>query len=346
MPNASNGPDAPGRRRVRLPGWLTGLVVFAVLAAAPWLLTTSYYRYVATLTVMYMVLSTSWNIMGGLTGYVSLGHSAFFGLGAYFTGLMADRFDLDPFLGAVAAGFFVALVAAGVGFVALRVRGASFVIVTLSLVYIGGLTAQAWRGLTGGSSGLSLPSLGVGGDLAHIPFYYAFLVLLALVLGVTVLLRRSAFGMGLVAIREDEDKAEMLGIDTDTYKLVAFTLSASFVGVGGGLYAYWRVFLDPIFVFGISVSVTVILIALLGGIRSLWGPVLGAVLFVPGSYQLLTVLPDYHLLATGLLLGAVVLFLPEGIIPSVRARLSRPPTASIREEAVDAEPVGSGAAAR
>lgn len=338
-------PNASSRRLPHLPGWLVGLVVLGLLAAAPWLLTTSYYRYVATLTVMYMALSTSWNIMGGLTGYVSLGHAAFFGLGAYFTGITADRLGLDPFLGALGAGVFVALVGAAVGFVALRVRGASFVIVTLSLVYIGGLTAQAWRGLTGGSSGLTLPALGVGGDLAHIPFYYAFLGLLAVVLGVTVLLRRSAFGMGLRAIREDEDKAEMLGIDTDTYKLVAFTLSAAFVGVGGGLYAYWRVFLDPIFVFGITVGVYMILIALLGGIRSLWGPVLGGILFVPGSYQLLTALPDYHLLVTGLVLGAVVLFLPEGIIPSVRARLARAPAASIREQARDAEPVPSSSGA-
>lgn len=327
MPNASD-------RRARLRP-LPPIVVVVVLAAAPWLLTTSYYRYIATLTVMYMALATGWNLMGGLTGYMSLGHSAFFGLGAYFTGLVANATGIQPFLVAGAAGVFVGFVAAAVGFVALRVRGASFVIVTLSLVYIGGLTAQAWRGLTGGSSGLTLPSLGVGGGLSHVPFYYAFVLLLLIVLATTAWLRRSSFGMGLAAIREDEDKAEALGIDTRTYKLVAFSLSAAFVGVGGGLYAYWRVFLDPIFVFGILIGVTMILVSLLGGIRTLWGPVLGAALFTPGSYWLLTHVPDYHLLLTGLLLGAVVLLLPEGIIPSLTARFGRRSRteASIREQA-------------
>lgn len=327
-------PSASDRRP---PRWLLPLVAFGVLAAAPWLLGSSYYRYVATLTIMYMALSTSWNIMGGLTGYVSLGHAAFFGLGAYWTGLVVQALDVPPFAAALAAGPVVALAAAAVGFVALRVRGASFVIVTLSLVYILGLTAQAWRGLTGGSSGLTLPSLGVGGDLAHLPFYYAFLALFGGVMGVSQLVRRSTFGLRLVAIREDEEKAATLGIDTDTSKLVAFVLSAAFVGIGGGLYAYWRVFLDPIFVFSITVSVTIILVALLGGIRHLWGPALGAVLFVPASYQLLTTLPDYHLLATGLLLGAVVLFLPDGIIPSLRDATSRRGAASIREQARDDE---------
>lgn len=338
MPSASDPPaagtagtaDARPRRR-----WLIAVALVAGLAVAPWLTPNAFVLYVVTLTVMYAALASSWNIMGGLTGYISLGHSFFFGLGAYFTGLTANRLDLNPGLMALVAGVFVGLVAAGVGYVALRVKGASFVIVTLSLVYMGSLTAQGWRGLTGGSSGLTLPRLELTAQLGHLPFFYAFSLLFLVVLAATWWLRRSEFGRSLVAIREDEHKAEMLGIDTATYKLVAFVASAAFVGVGGGLYAWWRVFLDPIFVFSITVSVNMILIALLGGVRSLWGPALGAVLFMPGSYWLLTTYPQVHLLLTGLLLGALVLFLPDGIIPSVADRLARfrQPEASIRDTA-------------
>ncbi|HUG83442.1 MAG TPA: branched-chain amino acid ABC transporter permease [Euzebya sp.] len=362
MPNASDaasgdpspaedsvGGPADARTRARRaghnltpPGWAITAVVVIALVAAPWILTNSFLRFVATLTVMYMAMSMSWNIMGGMTGYISLGHSFFFGIGAYATGLMANEIGINPFLGSLLAGFLVAVIAAGVGFIALRVRGASFVIVTLSLVYIGSLGAQGWRSVTGGSRGLTLPTLDVGGALSHVPFYYAFALLLLVVLGLSAWLRRSRFGLALTAIREDEDKAEMLGIDTASTKLVAFVLSAVFVGIAGGLYAYWRVFLDPIFVFGIAVSVQMILIALIGGVRSLWGPVLGAVLFMPGSYYLLTTYPQWHLLLTGIVLGLVVLFLPDGIIPSVRHRLDRfgPQAASIREAAA-----GSGGGA-
>ncbi|HUH07593.1 MAG TPA: branched-chain amino acid ABC transporter permease, partial [Egibacteraceae bacterium] len=264
----------------------------------------------------------------------------FFGVGAYFTGLTAVRFGISPFVTALAAGLFVAVLAAGLGCVALRVRGASFVIVTLALVYIGGLTAQAWRGLTGGSTGFTVPSPPSTALGPHLLFYYVFLALFLVILALTWWLRRSKFGLGLVAIREDEDKAEMLGINTMLYKLVAFTLSATFVGVGGGLYGHWRLILYPVFVFSIVFGVSMILSSLLGGLRSLWGPALGALLFIPGSYYLLTSHPQIHVLLTGALLGAVVLFLPDGIIPSVRQRLSRfgAQEASIRDAAQEADP--------
>lgn len=333
MPSVSDLRRAASLRRHRR--WLVPAGLVVALGVAPWLTPNSFVLFVATLTVMYAALASSWNIMGGLTGYISLGHSFFFGLGAYFTGLTSTRLDFNPGLMIPLAGVFVGLAAAGIGYVALRVKGASFVIVTLSLVYMGSLTAQGWRGLTGGSSGLTLPRLELTAQLGHLPFFYAFSLLLLAVLALTWWLRRSEFGRALVAIREDEHKAEMLGIDTALLKLVAFVLSAVFVGVGGGLYAWWRVFLDPIFVFSITVSVNMILVALLGGVRSLLGPALGALLFMPGGYWLLTTYPQVHLLLTGLLLGAVVLFLPDGIIPSVADRLERfrAPAASIREEA-------------
>jgi branched-chain amino acid transport system permease protein len=315
----------------------TILVVAGLAVLYPWLMGNPYYRFVGTMTAMYAALAMAWNIMGGFTGYISLGHSAFFGLGAYFTGITVTRFDLPPFAMAAVAGLFVAALAIPIGYLALRTRDASFVIVTLALVYITGLLAQAWRGLTGGNIGLSLPRLeGIDREFAHVPFYFAFLVLLAAVFAVNWWIARSRFGMGLVAIREDEAKAEMLGVNTDIYKLIAFVLSAAFVGIGGGVYAYWFSYLDPNFVFDISIGVNMILMALLGGVRSIYGPLLGALIIVPSTEYFLAKYgaSQIHLLATGLLLAIVVLVMPQGVIPSFQSivrRFLRAPSASIRE---------------
>ena len=303
---------------------LGAAIIFAV--AYPWLFPNPYLRFVGVLTVMYMALSTSWNIMGGYTGYVSLGHSAFFGIGAYFGGIMMVRSGLPPFLMAAAAGLFVAVAAVGVGWVALRTRDASFVIVTLALVYVTSLLAQGWRGLTGGSSGLSVPRLeGLGREDTHVPFYFAFLVLLGLVLVTSWWIGRSKFGMCLVAIREDEDKAAAVGVNTDLYKLIAFVVSAGFVGIGGGIYVYWFSYIEPFFVFGIIIGVNMILMSLLGGTRTLLGPALGALLIIPGREYLIGEYggTQLHVVLTGLLLAVVVLLLPEGIIPSLGNLVSR-----------------------
>lgn len=319
---------------------IIGLAILAI--AYPILVQNPFYRYLGALTVMYMALAMGWNIMGGSTGYVSLGHTAFFGLGAYLTGLAVVRLGLPPFPMAVAAGLVVTIFGLGVGYAALRTRGASFVIVTLALVYILGLMAQGWRDVTGGSIGLTLPTIeGVAARDLHVPFYYAFLLLLAVVTASSWWIGRSKFGMGLRAIREDEDKAESLGVDTMRYKLIAFALSAGFVGIGGGLYAYWFRHLDPIFVFDIIIGVNMILMSLIGGMRTLAGPILGALIIAPGSELISAQFGDtqIHLFATGLVLAVVVLLMPEGILPSIRGLVERwrAPGASIREGPVSEE---------
>ncbi|MGH2774524.1 MAG: branched-chain amino acid ABC transporter permease [Actinomycetota bacterium] len=329
-------------RRRTLIGLIAAVVVLLAVSY-PWLATNPYYRFVGTMTVMSMALAMSWNIMGGFTGYVSLGHSAFFGLGAYFTGVTVTRLDLPPFAMVVVAGLFVALLAVPIGYLALRTRNASFVIVTLALVYITLLLAQAWRGLTGGMTGLSLPRLeGFEREEVHIPFYFAFLILLAVVFLVTWWISRSRFGMGLIAIREDEDKAEMLGVNTDIYKLTAFIASASFVGIGGGIYAYWFSYIDPTFVFDVGIGLNMILIALFGGVRSIFGPMLGALIIVPSSEYFLAQYgaSQLHLMATGLLLGIVVVLMPQGIIPAVESVIKRlrAPAPSIRESPTESAP--------
>lgn len=345
MPNVSEPTRAPlsaaaTRRATATSRYWPVLVVVAVVAAYPVVVGNSYLRYVGVLTVMYMVLSTSWNLMGGFTGYISLGHVAFFGIGAYAAGLLVLRAGLSNIPAVLLAGVIVGILGAGIGYVALRVRGSSFVIVTIALVYIGGLFVQGWRGLTGGSMGLTVPS-GFGGarvDL-HRFYHWQFTALLLIVLSLWWFIDRSKFGMGLKAVREDEDKAQSLGVPTTAFKLVAFTLSAAFTGLGGGLYASWFGFLDPIFAFQILISSQIVLMALLGGMRTLWGPVLGAVILIPSTEYFLVRFGEtqLHLVASGLLLGVVVLLMPDGIIPLVQRRLARRhgPSVSIREQRPD-----------
>jgi branched-chain amino acid transport system permease protein len=286
----------------------------------------------------YAVLATSWNFVGGFTGYISLGHAAYSGLGAYATGLLIIHTGINPWLGMLLAGLVVAVLAVPIGIASLRVRGASFVIVSIALVLILLLVFQSWGSFTGGSNGLRVPRP-FGPEVLrpeqHERFFYLHAALLAVALLVWWLIDRSRFGTGLKAIREDEDKAQALGVPTFTYKLIAFVISAFFTALGGGLYALWFGFLDPIFQFSILVGSYMVLMSLLGGLRSLYGPVLGAVVV---GYALEYFKNQYgdtqlHLVALGLLLAIVVLFMPDGILPALGSFVNRfrPQAASIRE---------------
>jgi branched-chain amino acid transport system permease protein len=285
----------------------------------------------------YAVLSTSWNFVGGFTGYMSLGHAAWFGLGAYGTGLLIARAGVPSFAALGLAAVIVALLAVPIGIAALRVRGASFVIVSIALVLVLLLVFQSWASFTGGSNGLNVPR--PFPDLLrpqhHALFFYLHVALLAVALLAWWAIDRSRFGLGLKAVREDEDKAQSLGVPTFAYKLVAFVVSATFTALGGGLYALWFGDLDPIFQFSILLGSYMVLMALLGGVRNLFGPALGA-LVVGTAIEYFKVSygdTQFHLVATGLLLAAVVLFMPDGVIPAVQGLLGRfrPQQSSIRE---------------
>jgi branched-chain amino acid transport system permease protein len=309
----------------------------ALILAFPELAPNPYILSAGVVVASYAVLATSWNFVGGFTGYMSLGHVAYWGLGAYATGLLITKAGLPSFLALFAAAAIVAVITLPIGFASLRVRGASFVIVSIALVLILLLVFQSWSAFTGGSRGLVVPR--AFPDLLrpehHRVFYYLFCALLAAALLAWWAIDRSRFGMGLKAIREDEDKAQSLGTATFAYKLVILVVSATFTALAGGLYALWFGDLDPIFQFSVLTSAYIVLMALLGGVRHLFGPLVGAVIVGValeyfkaeyGSTQL-------HLVATGLLLGAVVMFMPDGIIPAISnliARL-RPAEASIRE---------------
>lgn len=313
-----------------------GVVIIGVLLAlATLVVDSSYYRYAGVLLVMYMTMATGWNYVGGFTGYISLGHAAFFGFGAYATGLIANESRTSVIVALAATVVITLVVGFALGRVALRVRGSSFVIVTIALVYMGVLIAQGWRDVTGGSTGLDVAGLWRFDSRAsnHAAYIVTFAAVLVVVMAGWNFIDGSKFGMGLKAIREDEDRAQALGVNVTAFKTTAFAISAAIVGLCGGLYASWTGFIDPIFVFSVQISAQLVLMSLLGGMRFLWGPVLGALIIVPTSEFFLINLPRAHLLATGLLLAAVVLLMPDGVLTALRgiADRRRPQAASIRE---------------
>lgn len=315
------------------------LVVLAIAVAVPIVAPDPATTNIAVFTMMYVGLATAWNIMGGYTGYISLGHAGFFGFGSYALGLMLMHLKIpagyEPFLFVLPAGALTAVLAVGVGWFALRTRAATFVIVTIAFMFILQLLAENLVGLTGGGAGLSYPvPFQWGGDFFNTPFYYAMLVLAAVALAVSWLIRHSKFGLGLLAIRDDEDKALAVGVPTRQFKLAAFVVSAAFVGMIGGVYGYYVTYIYPQFVVDPLIGISMVLMVFLGGLGTLTGPVLGAVILEPAQLWLAY---NYGASKLYLVLYAavflvVILFLPRGIVPSAvdlierwRARSAGPP---------------------
>jgi branched-chain amino acid transport system permease protein len=286
----------------------------------------AYWQQILFQCFMLGVLAVGWNVISGYAGYISLGQSAFLGLGAYTVGLMTIHVQgHSPWWYASIGGAVCALVAAGLGAAIMRTRGHSFVILTIAFLFIVQIAIFNWTSFTGGSSGITLPLPPYSRDWIYTPFYYAMLGLLLASTLMTLGIRRSKFGMGLIAIREDEDKAGSVGINTPVYKVLAFVASAIFIGVAGGVYAYSITFIDPKGMFDILLSVQCVLAALLGGRGTVMGPVYGAF-----AIAILNEQANVHfgsqaglrLLIFGGIMAAIVLFMPRGIVPTIASALT------------------------
>ncbi|HEY8952047.1 MAG TPA: branched-chain amino acid ABC transporter permease, partial [Candidatus Dormibacteraeota bacterium] len=262
-------------------------------------------------------------------GYISLGHAGFFGFGSYALGLLLAKLSIaggyTPFLFVPVAGLLTGLLAAVVGWFALRTRAATFVIVTIAFMFMLQLLAENLTSLTGGGAGFSFPNPPWRGDFFNIPFYYAMLTLAVLGLAVSWSIRRSKFGLGLLAIRDDEDKALAVGVPARAFKLTAFVISAALVGMIGGVYGYYVTFIYPQFVVDPLIGISMVLMVFLGGLGTLWGPVLGALILEPAQLWL-----AYNYGASRLYLVLysavfllVILFMPRGIIPSVSELIAK-----------------------
>jgi branched-chain amino acid transport system permease protein len=301
----------------------------ALVAAVVWLAVYPLYKHniywqgVLILCFLFAVMASGWNIISGFTGYISLGQSAFMGLGAYTTALLTLHLHHAPWLWMPVGGAVAAVVAGLLGLVMMRTRGHAFVIITIAFLLIIQLVALNWTSFTGGSNGLTMPITTHPREWQYAPFYYALLGLLLVAVLLSWWVRRTKLGMGLIAIREDEDKAAAVGVSTPVYKILAFMASAVLIGVGGGIYAYYVTFVDYRGMFNIQTSVLIVLSALLGGRGTILGPVLGAF-----AVQLLKEEANVHfgttqlnLVVYGGLMIAVVLFLPRGIVATLGAAL-------------------------
>ena len=283
-----------------------------------------YYQNMIMLSMVFAIGAVGLNIITGYAGYVSLGQGAFLGLGAYTAGILATDVGGNPFVWVPAAGLVAGGLAALLGVVAMRARGTSFVILTIAFLFLVQITATNWDSLTNGTGGITLPLPTWDIAYQNWPFYYSFMGLLAASLLLSWWIRRNKFGMGLIAIREDEDKAATVGVNTPVYKILAFIASAVFVGMAGAVYGYYIAFIDPAGMFNILLSVQIILSLLLGGRATLWGPVLGAFIVEPLNEISNNEFGggNTRLLIFGGLLALVVLFMSQGIIPTVKSWLA------------------------
>ncbi len=332
---------------------LAGPVVFlAALIVLPLIFPDPAVTTVAVFTLLFATAATAWNIFSGYTGYISLGHAAFFGVGSYAMAIMCQAWNIpggySPFLLLPLTGLVAAIFAVPLGWISLRTRRHTFVVITIAIFFIMQLMAFNLRSITNGSAGLSLPvPINWSGKFFNMPFYYIAMGMLILSLAISWWIRHSKYGLGLLAIRDDEDRALGLGVKTDAYKLAAYILSAFFVGMVGALHAYFIESIFPAFAFDPLFDVAVALMAFLGGLGTLAGPVLGAFILEP-SQQFFTIQfsqNGIYLIVYGILFLGIILLLPEGIIPTLqKAWNKRRAMRSLAGNELAGETIGSGEA--
>lgn len=300
--------------------YLTLLAVVILYGIALWV-KNPFVGDILTMAFFFGALSLSWNILGGYGGQFSLGHAGFFGMGAYTSTLLSMHHHINPWLGMIAGGILAAIIGGLIFYPCFKLRGIFFCLATLAFNEVLKILAIHFRGLTGGAMGITIP---FKSGLAHMMFRgktgymlisLSFLILVALI---TVLIEKSRFGYKLIALREDEDAAETLGINASKCKLIASVISAFFMGVLGTFYARYILLIDPESVFNVMISVEFALIAIIGGLGTVIGPILGAFLLIPLDSLLRGYLggaqQGLSFFAYGTLLIIVVIFIPRGIM--------------------------------
>jgi branched-chain amino acid transport system permease protein len=306
---------------MRAARWLPTVLFFGLLLTLPLWLQDAYLQQIVFRVIIFAVLGIAWNLVGGYAGQLSLGHVAYFGIGAYSVALLHERFAWNPWLGTVAGVVLACLAALLIGSLTFRLRGPYFALSTLAAAEILRLLALNLS-FTHGAIGMTAPSLfeEPHGDLKT---YFAALPLLGVAFALATWTHQSRFGYWLRAIRENEDTAMAVGINPAVQKLKALLFSAALVAAAGALYASVFQFIGPDSVLAIDMSVQMALIAMLGGAATVWGPIIGAVVLTFAAEGLKAYLERAHLLFYGLLLVLVVLFLPGGLVSISKQRWFR-----------------------
>ena len=312
----------------KLHTWVTrGLVAVAAVVILLFPLSPSMSaQNIVILSLVLAIGASGLNIITGFTGYLSLSQGAFIGIGAYVGAILSNRFtDIEPLLWVPLAGIIAAGIAMLLGLVTYRSRGPAFVIITVAFLFLIQFVAIEWVPVTNGSAGLTLPLPDWPDSWGNWPFHLFLCVLLGLSLLMTWWIRRTKFGMGLIAIREDEGKAGTIGVNAPVYKLLAFGASALFVGMAGSVYGYYLSFVDPIGMFSIITSALIVLSVILGGRGTLFGPVLGAFIIQPVNIYANQAFGggNARLVLFGGLLILLVILLPKGILPTLAGLIEK-----------------------
>jgi branched-chain amino acid transport system permease protein len=301
--------------------WAALVAIGALFAALP-LTDDNYLLRLATTVCMYTILAQSWNFIGGLAGYPSFATAAFFGLGAYTAAILQNR-GIPMFAAWGAAGLAALVFAAFIGGAILHLRGHYFAIASLVIAEMLREIVNTTPDLTGGGMGLNIPIMGTSVAAEAQFFFYAMLSLAGVTMATAILVQNSKLGFGLRCIQQNEDAASILGINTYGYKTAAFSLSAVFVGIAGAIYASWVHYIEPPDVFDILIAVKPLVMVLLGGVGTIFGPATGALILLSFEEFVWRNLLTVHAAALGVIIVILVLFLPNGLLPLLRERMAR-----------------------
>ena len=337
-------------------GLLAAFVALAALYVFPSFVASPYVLHMMILLFLSTIMGESWNIIGGYTGQYSVGHAAYFGAGAYGTLILLQSKGIPPWYGFMAGMVAALILSLIIGSICFRLRGPYFVLASIAVAEIVRLTVLNIPSVTNGAEGIllsDLPPFTINGTVitdffSKVPFYYIGLTLAALTILITWGIQNSKLGYYLQAIREDQDAAHSLGINLTLYKNIALAISAVLTSLAGSFYAIYIKFIDPTTVLPLDLSVQIVLISIIGGIGTIWGPVVGSLVLVPLSEMLRSNviaqglinsglvsessgfgvflkehLAHAHVLIYGILVVVVILFMPDGVIGFIKKLMAK-----------------------
>jgi branched-chain amino acid transport system permease protein len=301
-------------------GWLLHLSLLTLAIIFPFVFPSPFIVNFGVLALFYAFIGQSWNISGGFAGQLSFGHVVFFGAGAYASTILQLRFGMNPWLGLPASAVAGAIAGWIIGFLSFRagLKGSYFALITLAFAEVLRILVNSVE-FTGGGLGLLIPAKSSAANFQfaeRIGFYFLILTLTVVSVAVAVWLKRSRFGAQLAAIRENEDAASALGINVFREKVKVMVLSGAMCGVGGCFFAQYFLYIDPTIVFGVDKSVEMLLITMIGGAGTVYGPLIGALLLagVGDLTRVMTNVQGLSLVLYGTLLVIIIAFLPNGLI--------------------------------
>jgi len=307
-------------------------VAVSVAVLFPFVMRDPYFLHAAITVLLFAFLASSWNIIGGLAGQHSFGHSVFFGIGAYVSTILFIYWNVPPFLGMIVGGIIAAIASIGIGYPCFKLRGPYFALSTLAFTEIFRIIATTTEQVGPvdfkGAAGILIP-FRPGNSFVNFQFaekvyyYYIILAMLILILFIHNWIEKSRWGLYLAAIRDNEDAARSIGINARRFKILALMISAFFGAMAGTFYAQFFLYIEPI-LFSSALSIEILLIAIVGGAGTLMGPFLGSLILTPISELTRTYLGGTYagvqLIIYGGVLVAVMMFAPQGIIPPLAKR--------------------------